>query len=78
MKKKYEDKRVWSEYNQQLIKRGEFYINPKFLETWLDELKEMNSGKIGQPYLYPNSMLEFLAVLHASSIISSPHMGHDP
>lgn len=65
MKKKYEDKRVWPEYNQQLIKRGEFYINPKFLETWLVELKGMNAGKIGQPYLYPNSMIEFLAVLHA-------------
>ena len=25
----------------------------------------MNAGKIGQPYLYPNSMVEFLAVLHA-------------
>ena len=33
-RKKYEDKRNWKEYNQKLVKRGEFYINPKFLETW--------------------------------------------
>lgn len=64
-KKKYEDKRKWKEYNEHLIKRGEFYINPVFLETWLDETKEMNLCKVGQPYLYPPSMIRFLAILHA-------------
>jgi hypothetical protein len=59
--------RDWKGYNQQLVKRGEFYINPRFLETWLEELKQMNAGKIGQPYFYPNSMIEFLAVLHAKN-----------
>lgn len=29
-KRKYE--RDWKTYNEQLIKRGEFYINPAFLE----------------------------------------------
>ncbi len=56
--KKYEDKRNWKEYNEHLIKRGEFYINPKFLDGWLDELKEMNFRKVGQPYTYPDSMIE--------------------
>ena len=63
--KKHEDKRDWKLYNKQLIKRGEFYINPSFLETWLTEIKDMNYGKIGQPYLYPNSMIEFLAILRS-------------
>lgn len=62
---KYEDKRDWKSYNAKLVKRGEYYINPKFLGTWLDEVKEMNLGKVGQPYLFPKSMIEFLAVLHA-------------
>lgn len=62
---KYEDKRDWRAYNQQLVKRGEYYINPRFLETWLDEIKRMNKGKVGQPYLYPTSLIEFLGVLHA-------------
>ncbi len=66
-KKKYEDKRNWILYNKKLIKRGEFYINPRFLSTWLDEVKEMNYKKEGNPYLYPNSMIEFLAILHAKS-----------
>ena len=43
---------------------GYFYFNPEFLLTWNDELKQMNKGKIGQPYLYPESMIKFLAVLH--------------
>lgn len=62
-RKKYKDKRNWKETNEKYVKRGEYYINPKFLETWLDEIKEMNAGKVGQPYLYPNSLIEFLAIL---------------
>jgi len=63
--KKYEDKRNWKEYNEHLIKRGEFYINPKFLDGWLDELKEMNFRKVGQPYTYPDSMIEFLGIIRS-------------
>jgi len=63
--KKYEDKRNWKEYNEHLIKRGEFYINPRFLDGWLDELKEMNFRKVGQPYTYPDSMIDFLGVLRS-------------
>jgi len=61
--RKYIDKRDWKSYNQKLIKRGEFYINPVFLDTWLEEIKEMNAGKVGQPYFYPNSMIEFAGIL---------------
>lgn len=61
--KKHKDKRNWKVYNRQLVLRGVFYIKPEFLNTWLDEINEMNAGKVGQPYLYPNSMIEFLAVL---------------
>ena len=65
--KKYEDKRDWRTYNEKLVKRGEFYINPRFLETWLEEIKKMNTSKVGNPYLYPHSMVEFLAILHEKS-----------
>jgi len=65
--KKYEDKRDWKTYNQKLVNRGEFYINPVFLNTWLNETKEMNSNKIGQPYLYPDSLIEFLAIFKAKN-----------
>ena len=56
--------RNWKEYNQELIKRGEYYINPRFLESWNEEVKQMNAGKIGNPYFYPKTMIEFLAILH--------------
>lgn len=63
-KRKYFDKRVWKEYNQELIMRGYFYFNPEFLSKWNEEIKQMNARKVGEPYLYPESMIKFLAVLH--------------
>ena len=65
--KKYKDKRDWPTYNQELINRGEFYINPKFLSTWRQEIKYMNEGKEGASFLYPDSMIEFLGILHAKA-----------
>jgi len=67
MKKRYVDNRNWKEYNEELVKRGEFYIRPVFLVKWNSEIKQMNAGKVGQPYLYPESMIEALAVLHCKS-----------
>ena len=63
-KSKYLDKRNWKETNEKYIQIGYFYFNPAFLLTWNDELKQMNAGKVGEPYLYPESMIKFLAVLH--------------
>lgn len=63
-KRKYIDNRNWKEYNEELKMRGYFYVNPRFLDNWNNEIKMMNTGKVGEPYFYPNSMIEFLAVLH--------------
>jgi len=56
--------RNWKEYNQKLIERGRYYINPRFLESWNEEVNQMNAGKVGNPYFYPKTMIEFLAILH--------------
>jgi len=61
------DNRKWKEYNEELVKRGEFYIRPIFLAKWKSEIKQMNAGKVGQPYLYPKLMIESLAILHCKS-----------
>jgi len=61
--KKFKDNRNWIEYNEHLIRRGEYYIDLRFLDNWIDEINEMNSKKIGQPYTYPNSMIEFLGII---------------
>ncbi len=62
-KRKYQDNRNWPKYNEELVKRGTFYIRPSFLKTWNEEIEKMNDRKVGQPYLYPESMIKFLAVL---------------
>jgi len=67
--KKYEDNRNWKKENQKYINRGEFYINPVFLDNWLSEIKEMNHGKVGQPYFYPDSLVTFLIMLYAKGFV---------
>lgn len=62
-KRKYS--RNWKQYNEHLIKRGEYFVNPRFLETWIDEINHLNHGKVGQPFMYPDSMIQFLAILYA-------------
>lgn len=48
--KPYEDKRNWSEYNEKLVLRGEFYLALKFLAKWDSELLKMNINKRGRRY----------------------------
>lgn len=63
-KKKYTDNRNWPEYNEQLVVRGEFYLDLDFVDSWREELKEMNKGKVGSPFLFPESFLKWETVWH--------------
>jgi len=54
----------WKEINQKYVKRGEYLVNPRFLESWTSEIKNMNAGKVGEPFFYPNSMIEFISFFH--------------
>jgi len=63
--KKFVDKRDWREVDKKYINRGEYLINPKFLDTWNEEIKQLNKRKVGEPYLYPNSLIEFAGYFHA-------------
>jgi len=56
-KRKY--KRDWVPYNAKLIKRGEWFFDFSFLENISRELKEMNQNKVGRPYQYTDSFIEF-------------------
>jgi transposase len=62
--KKYKHKRNWVEYNERLVKRGEFYLSLDFLESWDEEIRRMNKGKRGHPFEYPDSFIRFTAVLY--------------
>lgn len=57
-------RRNWKEYNEKLVKRGEVYISLDFLENWDEELEKMNKGKVGRPYIYPETFIYFLGFLH--------------
>ena len=65
---KFVDKRNWKEYDAQLVKRGEFLFDFQWVKNWDKELNEMNRGKVGQPYDYPNSLIEVQGMLHAKSL----------
>ena len=64
-KSKYVDKRNWKIYHEELILQGEFFFDLNFLENWDDEVKNMNKGKIGKPYSYPNSLFNWLSPIYS-------------
>jgi hypothetical protein len=55
--------RNWKEYNDKLVKRGEFYISVDFIQHWDQELQEMNMDKRGSPFQFPQSFVEYTALL---------------
>ena len=59
---KFLDKRNWPEYNEELVVRGEFLLDLDWVKSWPQELKEMNKGKVGRPYEFPNSLIKLQAV----------------
>src|SRR6478672_12999069 len=63
-KRKKRRKINWNEYNESLVRRGEVMFDTDFLEIWRAELKLMNKGKEGAKYLYPNSLISLLAIVH--------------
>lgn len=60
--KKREDKRNWPNYNEELVVRGKFLLDFEWVQSWPEELEEMNRGKRGAPYEFPNSLIEQQAV----------------
>jgi len=61
--KEFKDKRDWIDYNSKQIKRGEWFFDFSFLKYISKELGIMNHNKIGKPYQYSNSFIEFEAKL---------------
>ena len=55
----------WPSYNESLVMRGEILLDLGLLQSWGDELEEMNRGKEGGRYLYPRSLIELQAFIRA-------------
>ena len=60
--KKFEDKRNWKSYNEELCVRGEFLLDLDWVKSWHKEVAEMNEGKRGAPYRFPQSLIKLQAV----------------
>jgi IS5 family transposase len=56
--------RNWKKYNKSLVRRGEIMLSFDAMEQWSTELKEMNRGKEGHQYVYPESFMEALGYCH--------------
>jgi hypothetical protein len=61
----YVDDRDWPEYNAQLVRRGEFYLDLSCVKNWSWELIEMNRKKTGAPYKYPNTFITFASIIYS-------------
>ena len=55
----------WPSYNQSLIRRGQVLLDYDVLEDWDHELSQMNHGKVGEPYAYPDSFIQLLGYTRA-------------
>ncbi|MGB0025211.1 MAG: transposase [Nitrososphaeraceae archaeon] len=53
----------WHDYNESLIERGRILMDISFLESSKREIKNMNKGKIGAPFEYSRTYIQFLAFL---------------
>jgi hypothetical protein len=53
----------WHDYNNALVERGKVLFELDFSSSWRSEIGMMNEGKVGRPYAYPNSYIEFLSFL---------------
>ena len=53
----------WHDYNESLIERGRVLIDVSFLKSSNKEIKKMNNGKVGAPFQYSDSYVQFLAFL---------------
>lgn len=62
------DRRNWPVYSEQLVKRGEYLLDTDFVSNWNKELSDMNAGKHGAPYQFPNTLIELQAIWHAKRI----------
>lgn len=59
-----EDKRDWSKVNEELVVRGEFLLDLKWVKSWQKEVQVMNNGKRGAPFTFPESLIEWQALIN--------------
>jgi hypothetical protein len=58
-------KRDWKEINEKLVRRGEFYLDVEFVESWDEDTRRMNRGKRGRPFRYPEAFIAWMSLIRA-------------
>ena len=53
----------WHDYNESVIERGPVLIDVSFFKSSNKEIKKMNKVKVGSPFQYSDSYVQFLAFL---------------
>ncbi len=53
----------WHDYNESLVERGRIIFDLGFASSWKSELKSMNKHKVGRPFDFPESYIEFLTFM---------------
>lgn len=53
----------WHDYNESLIERGRVLMDIGFLKSCKREIKRMNQRKVGAPFKYSHTYIQFLAFL---------------
>jgi len=53
----------WQSVDERLVKRGELLLSLDFLESYDRDLRLMNRGKVGRPYMLTERYVEFLSVV---------------
>jgi hypothetical protein len=56
----------WHSYNETLVRRGEIMMDFDVIDDgWQEELDNMNAGKEGALYMYPESFVQLLGYIRA-------------
>jgi hypothetical protein len=55
----------WHNYNESLVRRGEIILDFDVIDSWDNELDNMNDGKEGACYRYPDSFVQLLGYMRA-------------
>ena len=64
------DNRVWSLYNESLVKRMENLLDLRAIENIKEDLAKQNRHKVGRPFILPDRMVEIFARIR--SVFNAP------
>ena len=58
---KRDNKRIWSLYNESLVRRMKDILDLKDMENYRHDLMKQNRKKNGRPFILPDRIIEILA-----------------